>query len=130
MLNTTSDRILQLLEEKGMTQREFANRVGVQEATISRYINGHRTPHSIIAVKMAEVLGTTVDYLFGNSQKVDITVAKKSLSEPVDLETIELAKRINKLSKKERKMIETILTIAEDTKNEQSVTDEKRKIVE
>jgi transcriptional regulator with XRE-family HTH domain len=60
-----SIRILDLLEQKNMSQRELAERIGIQEATISRYINGHRKPHSTILAKMAEVLETTSDYLLG-----------------------------------------------------------------
>jgi transcriptional regulator with XRE-family HTH domain len=67
MKSSFSQKIIKLLEEKNITQRELAAKVGVQEATISRYINGYRAPHSIIVSKMAEVLETTTDYLLGRS---------------------------------------------------------------
>jgi transcriptional regulator with XRE-family HTH domain len=67
MENVFSQRLLGLLEEKKMTQRELASKVGVQEATISRYVKEHRNPHSVIISKIAEVLGTTTDYLIGYS---------------------------------------------------------------
>ena len=37
-------RIFDLLRSKGMQQRELAKRIGLTEATMSRYISGERDP--------------------------------------------------------------------------------------
>lgn len=60
-------RIQELLEEKNMNQKQLAKMSGVTEVTISRYMNGTRKPRIEIANKIAQVLGTTTDYLLGNS---------------------------------------------------------------
>ncbi|MDN5277313.1 MAG: hypothetical protein PWR01_1278 [Clostridiales bacterium] len=60
-------RLQELLDEKDMTQRELAERIGVTEVTISRYINGERKPRIDIIGKIAEVFGVSIDYLLGYS---------------------------------------------------------------
>lgn len=67
MSNIIGERITELLEKKGMKQKELAERVGVTEVTISRYVTGERIPHPDIIIKMAEVLESTTDYLLGRS---------------------------------------------------------------
>ena len=60
-------RIEQARKEKGLTQRELANRVGVTEVSMSRYVNGARVPKGPIVVNIAKALGVSVDYLVGTS---------------------------------------------------------------
>ena len=60
-------RLDQARKEKGLTQRELANRVGVTEVSMSRYANGARVPKGPIVVNIAKALGVSVDYLVGTS---------------------------------------------------------------
>ena len=60
-------RLDQARREKGLTQRELANRVGVTEVSMSRYVNGARVPKGPIVVNIAKALGVSVDYLVGTS---------------------------------------------------------------
>jgi len=60
-------RLQELLDDKDITQRELAQRIGVTEVTISRYLNGERKPRIEIISKIAEVLGVSIDYLLGYS---------------------------------------------------------------
>lgn len=60
-------RLDQARKEKGLTQRELADRVGVTEVSMSRYINGARVPSGPIVVNIAKALGISVDYLVGTS---------------------------------------------------------------
>ncbi|NLJ41339.1 MAG: helix-turn-helix transcriptional regulator [Clostridiales bacterium] len=58
------DRIKRLREEKGLTQQELANLVGLDNRnSLSRYENGTRVPNPDIIIKLARVLDTTSDYL-------------------------------------------------------------------
>jgi transcriptional regulator with XRE-family HTH domain len=52
-----------LLEEKGMTQAELARRTGLTEASVSRYINGNRSPRIAQAYRMALVIGIDMNTL-------------------------------------------------------------------
>lgn len=60
-------RLQSLLDEKDLNQKELAKLSEVTEVTISRYMNSNRKPRIEIASKIASVLGTTTDYLLGNS---------------------------------------------------------------
>ena len=63
--NIFGERLSKLLKEKGIKQREIAEMLGVDEVNISRYIHGTRIPRNETACKIAELLDTTVVYLFG-----------------------------------------------------------------
>lgn len=65
MNNTLGERISELLQKNGLSQRELADAVGVTEVSMSRYINGNRTPKGPIIANIALALHTTSDYLLG-----------------------------------------------------------------
>lgn len=67
MENDFGKRLKDLLEEKGMTQRTLAGLIDATEMSVSRYINGNRTPRGPVIVQIAKALGVTTDYLLGNS---------------------------------------------------------------
>nr|DAR33951.1 MAG TPA: helix-turn-helix domain protein [Caudoviricetes sp.] len=65
-------RISDLIKKNGLTQRELADKVGVTEVSMSRYIKGERTPKGPIVVNIANALHTTVEDLMGlEAKKVD-----------------------------------------------------------
>jgi len=63
---TLGTRISDLLEQQGLSQRELADRIGVTEVSMSRYIKGERTPKGPIIANIAKVLHTTSDFLLGH----------------------------------------------------------------
>lgn len=64
-------RISELLSKNGMSQRELAEKVGVTEVSMSRYISGDRTPKGPIIANIAKALHTTSDYLLGHESEED-----------------------------------------------------------
>lgn len=58
-------RIQRLLDEKGITRREFSAMTGLTEAAISRYITGQREPKSVTLSIIANALGVSMDELLG-----------------------------------------------------------------
>lgn len=59
-----ADRIKQLRAEAGLSQAELAERVGGTDARqISRYEHGRVTPSLDVAVRIAEALDVSLDYL-------------------------------------------------------------------
>lgn len=50
--------------ELGLTQAELAVRVGVSRKTINTVENGVFIPSTVLALSLAEALGTTVEALF------------------------------------------------------------------
>ncbi len=61
--NTMGDRIKEMLEKRGMTQKELAIKANITEAAISHYIKGDRVPRSTVLAKIALAMGTTPEYL-------------------------------------------------------------------
>ncbi|MDR1016378.1 MAG: helix-turn-helix domain-containing protein [Coriobacteriales bacterium] len=59
------ENIKRMMELHGISQRELANRVGVTEAAMSRYVNDDRQPRAITLSRIAAELGTTTDALLG-----------------------------------------------------------------
>lgn len=51
------------LEVRGISQRELAERIGVSEVSISRYVTGQRVPSAPTLYKISNVLGCTVEDL-------------------------------------------------------------------
>jgi transcriptional regulator with XRE-family HTH domain len=52
-----------ILLQKGMSQREIAEKMGVHQPKVSDWLNGIRVPNSKSLVKFAEVLGETPENL-------------------------------------------------------------------
>lgn len=57
------DRIMTLLKEKHIAQKDLAMMVGVTESALSRYINNEREPKVEVLANIATALDTTMDYL-------------------------------------------------------------------
>lgn len=62
------ERISAELKQKGIQQKELAARIGITEATLSRYISGTREPKPETLANIATALHTTSDYLLGIEQ--------------------------------------------------------------
>ena len=60
------------IREKGMKQREFAEKIGIHEVTLSRYICGVNSPKPDFMKRIADTLGVTVGYLYGLEDKKDL----------------------------------------------------------
>lgn len=74
---TIGDKILYLRQKLDMKQKELADKVGITEATLSRYENGKRNPRGDIAAKLAKALDVTTDYLL-NENSNDVSQHKAS----------------------------------------------------
>lgn len=81
-LKTFSDRLSSVLRERNITQKELANAIGVQPATISTYLRkeNQKTPNITMTSAIAKYLNVSIDWLCGlDNEKQDKTVV--SLSE-------------------------------------------------
>ena len=61
--DTLGGRIARLRKEKGMTQLELADRMGVTDKAVSKWERDVSCPDIASMPRLAEVLGTTVDEL-------------------------------------------------------------------
>jgi hypothetical protein len=67
--NSLGGRIADLLEKRGMTQRELAAEINSTEVSVSRYIKNQRTPSGPMILAIANALGVSCDYLLGKSEE-------------------------------------------------------------
>ena len=70
------NRIKELLARNGLKVKWVAEKVGCHPTEVSQWIAGRRTPSLLRAIKIANLLGCTVEYLFPTTeqQKGEINV--------------------------------------------------------
>ena len=76
MLNIS--RLKEEMIRNNVNQTQLADKAGVTIVSMSRYVNGSRTPRAITLQKMALALGVTPEYLLGqnDTDHPDIMFAK------------------------------------------------------
>ena len=99
-MNDLGKKITNLLKERNMTQKDFAEYIGITEASLSRYISGEREPKGEVIANMATAIHTTSDFLLGVEQNEDFSGPRI---------TRLLARNVNRLSREDRNKIIKIL---------------------
>lgn len=64
MAERLTTRLRELREARGWTQAQLGERIGVSRKTINTVENGIFVPSTLIALKLAAALETTVEALF------------------------------------------------------------------
>ena len=101
MKGSFNTRLLKLIQEKNLTQKELANKAGVTEAAMSHYIKGDRFPRASVLARIADALGTSSDYLMNGSvmnSNDEILYAKRLI-----------ARNVSQMSHEEKMEIVSIL---------------------
>ena len=81
---STGQIIKEMLEQKGISQKELAASAGVTEAAMSHYIKGDRIPRGANLLNIAKALGTTTNILLGETgedvsyEQINTLVARKA----------------------------------------------------
>ena len=96
--NSTNNKIVELLKQNNMTQKELSEATGITESAISRYVKGDRLPRGVNLIKLAQALKTTPESIIGE--------------ETNDIETIKalIARNAGNLTDNEKIEIITLLT--------------------
>ena len=69
---TFIERLERLMEDKGLQQKDLAEKAGISSNGISTWKITGALPRADIAVKIADILGVTVEYLItGNIPNID-----------------------------------------------------------
>lgn len=61
------DRLRQIRKEMGLSQEEFAKKLGTSKQVLSRYETNQRAPKITLAREYADKLQVTLDYMLGDS---------------------------------------------------------------
>ena len=64
-------RIKDLMKEKGINQKELAQRSNITECAMSRYLNGNREPRIEAIFRISRALNVSVDYLLQDWDEVE-----------------------------------------------------------
>lgn len=85
-MDSIGDRIKWLRDKRQLSQRELAKRVGVTEATLSRYETNKRIPGADTVAMLAHALGATTDFITCLSNMESPWWEKDSPPKTIDLE--------------------------------------------
>jgi transcriptional regulator with XRE-family HTH domain len=103
LANEFGKRLRSIREERGLTQRELAQRIETQIPQISRYESGASMPNAETLVSIAEVLHVRLDFLLlgedGNSGD----------NSPVN--DVRLLERLRELEKLDRRFRDTAIAV-------------------
>ncbi|WP_131077199.1 helix-turn-helix domain-containing protein [Clostridioides difficile] len=110
-MESLGDRIANLRKELDINQKELATKVGITEASLSRYENNLREPKSEIIVRLAKALETSTDYLLGVNDNTKISKEEKLIIENLSVseKTKKLLEKIYSLEKEDREAIEKMI---------------------
>lgn len=92
-----SERLCQLIEEKGITQNQLAEAIGKTRQTINGYTLGNTAPDSDTLIELSNYFDVSVDYLLGLSDVKTLDVQVKAICEYIGLsnEAVQLLHCIN-----------------------------------
>ncbi len=68
-----AERLLTLRTERGLTQEEAAEKIGVSNKTYSKWETGSTSPDIETVVKLSQAFGVTADHLLGLSDSVPVS---------------------------------------------------------
>jgi len=97
---TLGQRIARLRKERGLTQKELAEKVGIIQVLVSDYEKGKLRLHAEMVVRFARALGIRADELLGLTSDVSEGTATKP-----DLKIMRRLNRIASLPPKEQKIM-------------------------
>lgn len=96
------DKLSELLEEKDISQKEFANTLNIAPTTLNGYIKNKRQPDFELVKNIAFILNVSTDYLLDyNGSGIDLTVRELSL-----------ISKMRRLNKEQQEMIYDLVNIS------------------
>lgn len=75
------ERIRRLREERGLSQKQLAERIGVKKQSVSNWENGNAMPSMDKFLQLVEFFRTTPNYMLGYEIKAGIDVTGLSENE-------------------------------------------------
>lgn len=111
-----AQRLKQLRMQKGLMQKEFAKSISVNYTQYNRYEKGETIPSAEIFAKLADALGTTVDYLMEG--KADEAV----VANLADKELLQLFRDIEVFTPEEKEHVKFVLNGIVKTKKHDAVS--------
>lgn len=95
------DKLMQLLEDREISQKDFAAALNIAPSTVNGYIKNKRQPDFDLIRKMAKILDVSTDFLL-DYNGTDINLSAKELS---------LIFMLRKMDEKQQEMLYTLAKI-------------------
>lgn len=67
------NRIREIREKRGLTQKVVSEQLNIPVTTFSQYERGDREPKVATWIKLSELFNTSIDYLVGNAPTIEMT---------------------------------------------------------
>jgi transcriptional regulator with XRE-family HTH domain len=97
-----NDRLRERLSELGMTQKEFAEVIGISPSRLTHYVNGIREPSVELLAKIIRESGVTADWLI---------LGLRNKSTIVQRNHSRIAAKFDALHAKDKKRIEAAIDV-------------------
>lgn len=120
MVTMFAKRLRQAREERGWSQQQLADRVGIARVTITMYEAGEREPDFETLTKLAQALGVTTDYLLGRTDNPHPPAAVPVQEEPWPEGVQVLRRASTKLTPEKKRLLIRLIeaTLAEEEEEE------------
>ncbi|MBS7398232.1 MAG: helix-turn-helix transcriptional regulator [Ruminiclostridium sp.] len=99
------DRLQKCRKEKGISQKEAADILGISKRAYESYERGERDLSTLMLLKICTFYGVSSDYMLGRSKDVE----NKQSSPPIEDEQEALFENIRKLDDKSIKILEEFI---------------------
>lgn len=96
-LTHPGEHLLEVLQDWGLTQYRLAKGLGVQQTRIMEIIKGRRAISADTSLRLAKFFDTTPEFWMNLQMNYDLAVAKRNLSESLDLDVHPLLANGNKI---------------------------------
>ncbi|EPU98761.1 helix-turn-helix domain-containing protein [Streptococcus dysgalactiae subsp. dysgalactiae] len=115
-------RLKKLRKEKGLTQKELGERLGVKQNTFTNWENGKREPNLSTILKLAEILETTTDNLLGYTilsanqpvvslSEIDVTNIDKLSMTELGMLKVAIVMEVAKTSRNTKEIIQELIEV-------------------
>lgn len=100
------EKLYELLEDRDISQKEFAKTLNIAPTTLNGYIKEKRQPDFELVKKISSVLNVSVDFLLDNSENA-FNITAKELS---------MLQKLRTLSKEQQQIIYDLVNISAKNK--------------
>lgn len=97
------ERIQDLRKQKGLTQEALAKKAGTSLTQMARYETKGIQPPADVLMKLANIFGTTVDFLVNGATE------DKAKAQLKDAELLQQFKEVEHLNEKDKSVVKTLI---------------------
>lgn len=108
-------RLKELRKEKGNTQAEIAQIIGITRAAYTNIENGKREPDIDTVLKLASYFDVSTDYIYGLSNDKKPTLLSESGLTP---DGMRIAEKVSQLSEHHKKAVEDYIAFLKTKENQ------------